>query len=81
MKLPLEGKAVTNDADRLDKGVDFQVGTYGERIRRMREEAPANQKALQDDLSAFCFGDIYTRDSLDLRTREMITVHLLHPGR
>ncbi|MGN0953842.1 carboxymuconolactone decarboxylase family protein [Dialister sp.] len=77
VKLPLEGKAVTNDADRLDKGVDFQVGTYGERIRRMREEAPANQKALQDDLSAFCFGDIYTRDSLDLRTREMITVAVI----
>lgn len=77
LELPLEGKAVTDDTNRLDKGVDFQVGTYGERIRRMREEAAANEKPLQDDLSAFCFGDIYTRDSLDLRTREMITVAVI----
>lgn len=40
----------------------------------MRKNTPANQKHLQDDLSAFCFGDIYTRRSLDLKTREMLTV-------
>ena len=40
----------------------------------MRAGTPDFQKHLQDDLSAFCFGDIYTRGTLDLKTREMITV-------
>ena len=73
IKLPLPAQATTTDADRFEKGLAFQVGTYGERIHQMRAAAPANQKHLQDDLSAFCFGDIYTRGTLDLKTREMIT--------
>ncbi|MDY6084941.1 MAG: carboxymuconolactone decarboxylase family protein [Dialister sp.] len=43
----------------------------------MGEKAPTNQKPLQDSLSAFYFGDIYTRDSLKLRTREMITIAVI----
>ena len=74
VKLPLENQAATTDGDRLEKGLAFQVATYGERIVTMRKNTPANQKHLQDDLSAFCFGDIYTRRSLDLKTREMLTV-------
>lgn len=74
VKLPLEAQGTTTDADRFDKGLAFQVGTYGERINRMRAAAPDNQKHLQDDLSAFCFGDIYTRGTLDLKTRKMITI-------
>ena len=74
VKLPLENQAATTDGDRLEKGLAFQVATYGERIVTMLKNTPANQKHLQDDLSAFCFGDIYTRRSLDLKTREMLTV-------
>ena len=40
----------------------------------MRETTPAYQKHRQDDLSAFCFGDIYTRKGLDLKHREFLTV-------
>lgn len=72
--LPLAPQGTTDDSDRFDKGLAFQVGTYGERITQMREATPENQKHLQDDLSAFCFGDIYTRKVLDLRQREMITM-------
>lgn len=72
--LPLPAQGTTTDADRFEKGLAFQVKTYGDRIQKMREAAPANQKHLQDDLSAFCFGDIYTRGTLDLKTREMITI-------
>lgn len=74
IRLPLPDQGTTTDADRFDKGLAFQVGTYGDRINKMRAAAPANQKHLQDDLSAFCFGDIYTRGTLDLKTREMITI-------
>lgn len=74
ISLPLSPQGTTNDADRFEKGLAFQVGTYGERITKMREATPENQKHLQDDLSAFCFGDIYTRRVLDLKQREMITM-------
>ena len=39
----------------------------------MRANAPEGQKAMQDYLSAFCFGDTYTRGVLDLKTRELLT--------
>lgn len=74
IRLPLDAQGTTTDADRFAKGLKFQVDTYGERITRMRAGTPDFQKHLQDDLSAFCFGDIYTRGTLDLKTREMITV-------
>ena len=65
--LPLEAQGTTTDADRFEKGLAFQVGAYGERINQMRDAAPDYQKHLQDYLSAFCFGDIYTRGTLGLQ--------------
>lgn len=66
--------ATTSDYDRFERGLKFQTDTYGERITRMRETTPEYQKHLQDDLSAFCFGDIYSRKGLDLKHREFLTV-------
>jgi 4-carboxymuconolactone decarboxylase len=43
----------------------------------MREAAPANQKHIQDYLSAFCFGDFYTRGALDLKSRELLTLCII----
>ena len=74
ISLPLENQGTTTDADRFEKGLAFQVGAYGERINQMRAATPDYQKHLQDDLSAFCFGDTYTRGTLDMKTREMITM-------
>ncbi|MBQ3654165.1 MAG: carboxymuconolactone decarboxylase family protein [Synergistaceae bacterium] len=75
--LPLEAQGTTTDADRFEKGLEFQVKTYGERIVKMREATPDFQKHLQDNLSAFCFGDTYTRGTLDLKTREMVTMAVI----
>jgi 4-carboxymuconolactone decarboxylase len=58
----------------LEKGLDVQVEIFGDVISKMRENAPANQKHIQDYLSAFCFGDFYTRSGLDLKTREILTL-------
>ena len=69
-----ENLATTSDQDRFEQGLKFQTDTYGDRITKMRETTPAYQKHLQDDLSAFCFGDIYTRKGLDLKHREFLTV-------
>ena len=35
--------------------------------------APENQKNIQDDLSAYCFGDFYTRNFLPIHERELLT--------
>ena len=74
IKLPLEAQGTTTDADRFDKGLAFQVGAYGDAINKMRDATPDYQKHLQDNLSAFCFGDTYTRGTLDYKMREMLTM-------
>ena len=77
IKLPLENQGTTTDADRFEKGQAFQVGAYGERINQMRDSTPDFQKHLQDNLSAFCFGDTYTRGTLDYKMREMLTMAVI----
>ena len=74
IKLPLENQGTTTDKDRFEKGLAFQVGAYGERINKMRDATPDYQEHLQDNLSAFCFGDTYTRGTLNYKMREMITM-------
>ncbi len=77
VKLPLESQGTTTDADRFEKGLAFQVEAYGERINQMRDATPDYQRHLQDDLSAFCFGDTYTRGTLDYKMREMLTMAVI----
>lgn len=77
IKLPLENQGTTTDANRFEKGLEFQVNAYGERINQMRDSTPDYQKHLQDNLSAFCFGDTYTRGTLDYKTREMLTMAVI----
>ena len=43
----------------------------------MHKNAPENQKHIQNYLSAMCFGDFYTRDGLDLKMRELLTLCIL----
>ena len=43
----------------------------------MRASAPKELKHIQDYLSANCFGDYYTRGTLDIPTRELITLAVL----
>ena len=77
IKLPLENQGTTTDSDRFEKGLAFQVNAYGERINKMRDSTPDYQKHLQDNLSAFCFGDTYTRGTLNYKMREMLTMAVI----
>lgn len=72
--LPIESQKQVDEGNRFDKGLSAQAEIFGAVIAKMREAAPANQKHIQDYLSAFCFGDFYTRDGLDLKTRELLTL-------
>lgn len=72
--LPLPSAATVTDADRFEKGRTVQIGIAGDRIRKMHETAGDDVRAvLVEDLSAWCFGDFYTRRVLDLKDRELIT--------
>ncbi len=58
---------------RLEKGLAVQVQIFGDHIHVMRKSAPNETRHIQDCLSANCFGDYYTRGTLDLKMRELIT--------
>ena len=76
--LPLEGQSTTTPADRFEKGLAVQRSIFGAgHIDAMREEAPENQKHIQQYLSDNCFGDFLTRGGLDVKTRELVTFSLL----
>jgi len=75
--LPIESQTTVDEDNRFQKGLATQVEIFGDVIAKMRENAPANQKHMQDYLSAFCFGDFYTRGGLDLKTRELLTLCII----
>ena len=74
IKLPLENQATVTEENRFEKGLEVQVGIFGERINEMRKNAAPDVAHFNDDLAEFCFGDTYTRGTLDLKMREMLTM-------
>jgi len=75
--LPIVSQKQVEEDNRFEKGLATQVEIFGDVIAKMREAAPENQKHMQDYLSSFCFGDFYTRDGLDLKTRELLTLCII----
>lgn len=74
IKLPLENQATVNENTRFDKGLEVQIDIFGDAIRQMRKNTPSDAAHFNDDLAEFCFGDTYTRGTLDLKQREMLTM-------
>jgi len=71
---PLAKQATVSEETRFEKGLAVQQEIFGaDTINTMRANAPAELKHIQDYLSAYCFGDFYTRGTLDLKMRELIT--------
>lgn len=75
--LPVESRCTVTEEDRLERGIAAQKAIFGDLIDAMRAAAPDNQKHLQKYLSAWCFGDFYTRTGLDLKQRELLTFCIL----
>lgn len=75
--LPLDSQTRVAEETRFDMGLAAQTEIFGDVIAKMRDNAPAGQKHIQDYLSSFCFGDFYTRGGLDLKTRELLTLCML----
>ncbi len=77
IQLPLEGQSTTTPETRMEKGLVLQKEIFGEMIDKMYEKSPKNQLHIQQYLSANCFGDYYTRNGLDVKTRELLTYSML----
>lgn len=75
IKMPPESQSTVSEESRFEEGLAVQKKIFGaENIEKMQKNAPAGQQALVTKyLSAFCFGDFYTRKGLDLKMRELIT--------
>lgn len=76
--LPVESQATVTEASRFKDGLAVQKAIFGDAIDKMHASAPEGQKDIMVNyLSAFCFGDIYTRKTLDLKTRELLTFSIV----
>jgi 4-carboxymuconolactone decarboxylase len=77
IQLPLEGQSTTSPNTRYEKGLEAQKQIFGEMIEKMYNDSPKDQIHIQKYLSANCFGDYYTREGVDIKTRELLTFAML----
>ena len=77
IELPLKEQSTTTPENRMEKGLALQKEIFGDMIDKMYETSPKNQLHIQQYLSANCFGDYYTRNGLDIKTRELLTYSML----
>lgn len=76
--LPVRSQATVTDENRFRDGLAVQKAIFGDSIDKMHATAPDGQKEIMINyLSAFCFGDFYTRKGLDLKTRELLTFSIV----
>lgn len=77
VQLPLASGQTVTEESRLSDGIAAQKSIFGDSIDTMRAAAPKNQKNIQNYLSAYCFGDFYTRKGLNIQERELLTFAIL----
>jgi 4-carboxymuconolactone decarboxylase len=78
ISLPLEGQSTTTPETRAEKGLAVQKEIVGAgRIDQMYATAAPDEVHFQHFLSANCFGDHYTRNGIDVKTRELLTFAML----
>lgn len=70
-----ESRATVSSDTGFQEGLAVQKKIFGaQAIENMQKSAPAGQREIVTDLlSAWCFGDFYTRKGLDLKMRELVT--------
>lgn len=78
IQLPLQSAKTVAENERYEKGFSIQNPIYGDEIKKSLSGLPEN---MGDDVSRFltefCFGDFYTREGLDIKTRELLVIALL----
>lgn len=78
IKLPLESQGETAEEERFAAGSAIQQPLYGNEIKEALAGLPGNMgEDAARFLTEFCFGDIYTRGGLDVKTRELLAIGIL----
>lgn len=78
VKLPLPSQSTVTEETRFKDGLEAQKAIFGPSIEEMHKKVLKGQEdIIIDYLSSYCFGDIYTRQSLDLKTRELLTFAII----
>ena len=73
IKLPLENKGTVEEDQRFEKGREKQFPLYGDRMTEYMSDLPPEfAHAIPAMLTESCFGDFYTREGLDIKTRELV---------
>lgn len=70
--VPLSTQTTVTEETRFEKGLDAQAGIFGDVMRQIAANPEISRSSYY--LVENCFGDHYTRSSLDLETREMLTL-------
>lgn len=73
--LPLENQSTVTKETIFDKGLAAQTIIFGEGMRKIANGKDTPNSAYY--LITNCFGDYYTRNVIDLQTREMLTLCIL----
>ncbi|WP_395049650.1 carboxymuconolactone decarboxylase family protein [Flavobacterium sp.] len=77
ISVPLANQSTTTSETRMEKGLAKQKEIFGDIIDNMYKNSTEDLLHIQEYLSANYFGDYITRNGLDLKTREMITLSFL----
>ena len=78
IELPLESQATTTEQDRYANGHAVQHPLYGDEIAERMSDVPGGMgEDVSRFLTEYCFGDIYTRKGLDVKTRELLIFCIL----
>lgn len=73
----VKSQATVTEDNRYEKGLEVQRSIFGPTIGTITEDMTDSQKVITEYLSGICFGDFYTRDTLDVKTRELLTLSVL----
>lgn len=78
VSLPLEAQETVTEKDRNEKGAAIQNILYPEGIKDAMKNVPGGLGGeIERFLTEYCFGDIYTRNGLDIKTRELLAYCVL----
>ena len=74
ISLPLENQGTVSEESRYKDGLALQNQLFGAgHIKKMQDNAPAGQREIvRNFLSAYCFGEFYTRKGMDLKMRVLV---------
>ncbi len=78
IELPLTAQGTVSDDERYARGRKIQLPLYGDGMYNSLEGVPDELREAMPRLLTECgFGDFYTRDGLDLQTRELMVLVML----